>query len=449
MSRKTTVPSSKHLAKPISDSEFFKSLPDDAFFCSDTVQHVYMYGVVSDRSLEKLRADIVTACKSTIDAHGNTLAPRPIVLHVNSPGGDADAGLSMMSVFNECRVPICACVDGISYSAGTLISIMAPYRVMVPMATSLVHDYSTTTSGKAADIQFDLEAGSAFTATISKVYRQRTRIPATQLDELLQRDMVLSAQQCLRMGICDRVLSSVPDTASSAGDKSSRPRGATSTNTSTSTSMSMSMRARARVNSSNSVSPGASILALMRKSNLNHVRAPDSMDTFEEECDMALEFVQQFDNMLLAGSSGMLRPVVIHATTLGCLTRMDNQVSPVAARIGALGRVTETFGVVDTHITLVNMIPILLCRRRLMYDHARVIVHLMYTKDGSWMLRDVIHNTDIILESIRQVLRKFTRCPDTLIADLDKRRFILTAHECLEYGMVDEVASVGGGSVRL
>jgi ATP-dependent protease ClpP protease subunit len=157
MARKQPLRSSTR--KSISDVEFFKSLPDDAFFCSDTVQHVYMYGMVNDKSLAMLRNDIVEACKSTVDAHGNTMSPRPIVLHVNSPGGESDAGLSMMSVFGECRVPICACVDGISYSAGTLISILAPYRVMAPMATSLVHQYSMCATGKSADMQMSMDVG--------------------------------------------------------------------------------------------------------------------------------------------------------------------------------------------------------------------------------------------------------------------------------------------------
>jgi ATP-dependent protease ClpP protease subunit len=376
----------------------FASLPDEAFFCGDAVQHVYLYGVVDATSLKKLRADVDEASKGKVDEAGNALSPLPIVLHINSPGGSVVAGFSMMSVFNECRVPICACVDGISYSAGTFVSILAPYRVMTPMATCLVHEYSNVVYGKQADIKFKVQEGDVMDATMTGMYARRTRIGVSQLAELMKRDLVLPVSECLKLGICDRVLS-----------------------------LSSSHTSHTKVPTN----------VMLRKTNLNQVRF-DCTDTE----DHALGAVQRLDSMLSAGPPGALKPVVIHADALSCLSRVATHIAPIAARLMAMGRVTDTYGVVDTHVTLVNMIPILFCQRRVMYEHARVIVHMVYDIEWGWMLRDIVTNTQTMLDIVRAVLRARTRMPADLIADLDKRRFMLSAADCLRYGLVDEVVRV-------
>ena len=382
---------------------FFERLPAEAFYSkgpASPVQHVYMYGEVSPESLRKLRADIDAASKGAVDDAGNAVAPRPIVLHVNSPGGDAYAGLSMMSVFNESRVPICVCVDGISASAATFVSVMASYRVMAAAATCLIHDYSTVVFGKRGDQLFVTQVvGENLTASLRDVYLKHTRIGAAALTELMSRDRLLDAQTCLKLGVCDRVLD-----FSSASKKQ---KDANKTN-------------------------ALSLHTVLRKTNLNHVR----FDCAATD-DFAKVASERLDDMI--GAGGALKPVVLHADGLACITSVIDHATPIAHRIAALGLVTDTYGVIDSTVTLVNVLPLLFCKRRVMYRHASIVIHMVYDKAWAWMLRDIVDNTALVMAMVRRMLRARTRLPAAIVDNIDRTRMLLTAKDCLKYGVVDEL----------
>ncbi len=412
---RTTGPSPPGAAAPSAEAEgspgpgafSWAALPDAAFFQDgpgSPVQHAYLYGEVNDDSLRRLRGDIDAASAGSVDpASGVQLSPRPIVLHINSPGGHVLAGVSMMSVFNESRVPICACVDGISASAATFVSVLAPYRVMTPLASSMVHDYSSLSYGKASDVRFDTAEADALFAHVRAMYVRRTRLGAARLEELMQRDLMLDARRCVELGLCDRVLLLPPTpTPASAPTKDMH----------------------------------LPLSVVMRKTNLNHVRF---------ECgavdDFAQAAAQQLDRMLgaAAAAPGTLKAVVLHADGGSCLSSVTDHVAPLAARVQALGAATATYGVVDTALDVVNLLPILTCRRRVMYRHASVRLHLLYSRAWAWMLRDTIENTRMQLDIVRALLRAHTRLPAELVDGIDRRRVLLTAEDCLRWGVVDEL----------
>ena len=113
-------------------------------------------------------------CRDKLAGTCVEVEPKPIVVHINSPGGSLDAGLSMMSIFRECRVDICACVDGLSASAATFLSVIAPYRVMVSLGISLIHDYSGFNYGRRVDILYDQDSIEKTWGLMKDMYVERT-----------------------------------------------------------------------------------------------------------------------------------------------------------------------------------------------------------------------------------------------------------------------------------
>lgn len=161
----------------------FSGMKDEDFF-SNRVQHLYLYGPVTDESVAALAADV-------------RAASRPSVVHINSQGGSVTAAMSMTSVFDQAHVPICAMVDGSSASAAAAISITAPYRVAAsPHTFALVHQ-----SGAQTHLQTQKQI-----AAFRDLYLRRTKLKGPQLDELMLRDLCLDTAFCVRYGILDRVL---------------------------------------------------------------------------------------------------------------------------------------------------------------------------------------------------------------------------------------------------
>lgn len=373
------------------DASFFSTLPPEAFYANgpgSPVQHVYMYGPVSAESLRELRMDIDQACRGTVDMSGKEAAPRPIVLHINSPGGDAFSGISMMSIFNESRVPICACVDGISASAATFLSVLAPYRVFAEGAVCLVHDYASFEFGKREDLIFSVTVeNEMLTNTIKKMYLRHSRMKPEQLDQLMKRDLLLDADQCVKMGLCERVL---------------------------------------KVKGSKLQQAPLPLAVALRKTNLNHVRFV---------CN-SLGISQQLDELIGTNS---LKPVVLHADGMACIYSVLDHVTPIAQRISSLSAVTHTYGVIDTHVDITNVLPLLLCRHRVMYSHAAVRVHLVYSGAWAWTIRDAMANTELMIDRVRSMLREHTKVPADILDGLDRQRYMLTAADCLKYGIVHTV----------
>ncbi len=83
-----------------------------------------------------------------------------------------------------------------------------------------------------------------------------------------------------------------------------------------------------------------------------------------------------------------------------------------------------------------------------MYSTAMVVMHMVYFVVTAWTLQDIIENTKSMLTMIQDILRERTRLPADIVDNLHSRRVILTAEQCLEYGLVDAVLPSHGGGGR-
>ena len=182
------------------------------------------------------------------------------------------------------------------------------------------------------------------------------------------------------------------------------------------------------------MSTGMSTDVVLRKTNLNQVRL-----VCKDVDDFAVGAARHLDELIGSGPARALKPVVLHADGLSCLMGVLDQVAPVAVRMAVLSRMTDTYGVIDTRVDVVNLLPILMCRRRVMYKHAYVVVHMLYKSEWGWMLRDAVANTELLMDTIRALLSRRTLLPAEVIANIDKRRFLLGPQDCLKYGIVDQV----------
>lgn len=126
--------------------DVFSKMKDHDFY-GPKVQHVFLYGVLTPEKLEMLSQDILAANRDGMQTETAT-KPRPIVVHMNSPGGSMEDGLSMRALLGRTKLALCVLVEGMSASAATFISIFAPYRVICKDAVVLLHQYSALVMGQ-------------------------------------------------------------------------------------------------------------------------------------------------------------------------------------------------------------------------------------------------------------------------------------------------------------
>lgn len=180
---------------------------DRADYLEVTNNRIYFYSGVEtknvlglNKALRELGAEI---------RHSSAILECPsadIFLHINSHGGDLFAGLAAMDEIRKSQVPIISIIDGCAASAATLMSIAADKRLMNKHAYMLIHQLSSGMWGKYKEIKDEVENLDNMMKTIREVYLEYTKIPKKKLNEILDHDLWLDAETCLKYGLVDEII---------------------------------------------------------------------------------------------------------------------------------------------------------------------------------------------------------------------------------------------------
>jgi len=132
--------------------------------------------------------------------------PPPINLHINSYGGSVFAGLSAVDYIKNSKIPVHTIIDGCAASAATLMSCVAERRYMHKNACMLVHQLSGVMWGKFQEMQDDMVNSEMLMEKIKNIYKQHTKIPKKELDNILKHDLWWEAEKCLEYGLVDELI---------------------------------------------------------------------------------------------------------------------------------------------------------------------------------------------------------------------------------------------------
>ncbi len=175
--------------------------------------HIYFYCDVVPESILKLNTVMIQMAKENLSeaAARGAETPDPINLHINSPGGIASAGFVGYDLIQELtgKLEIRSFVEGNCSSAATLLSIGASKRYITPSSTMLIHELSTFIGGKLSEITTEFENCKKVEAIIENIYLKHTKIKKEELDELLRKDVLLTAEDCLEKGLVDEIKTSI------------------------------------------------------------------------------------------------------------------------------------------------------------------------------------------------------------------------------------------------
>jgi len=127
-----------------------------------------------------------------------------IYLFIHSDGGDLHAGLGAMDHIQNLGVEVRTVMDGFVASAATLIFLAGTRRYVMPNANLLIHQLSTEFWGKFQDLQDEMANSKSLMDTIKSIYTKHTNIPRKDIKSLLKREMYLSAERCMELGIAEK-----------------------------------------------------------------------------------------------------------------------------------------------------------------------------------------------------------------------------------------------------
>jgi len=168
--------------------------------------HIYFYSDVNNKSaqqlnikLKELEEEIIEKFKQS-DRHKEY-----IYLHINSYGGSVFSAFSIIDTIKNLKVPVVSIIEGTAASAATLISVVCEHRIIYKTSYMLIHQLSSATWGKMAEIEEEVINLRELMKQIKKIYKTYSNIPGEEIDELLNHDLWWNSEICLEKGLVDDV----------------------------------------------------------------------------------------------------------------------------------------------------------------------------------------------------------------------------------------------------
>jgi ATP-dependent Clp protease protease subunit len=133
---------------------------------------------------------------------------RDIYLYLNSPGGVVSSGMAIYDTMQFLRSPVNTICMGMAASMGSflLAAGKAGRRSALPHSRIMIHQPSGGTQGTAADIEIQAKEILHMRATMNTLYAKHTGRPVEQIERDMERDFFMSAEEAVKYGIIDNVI---------------------------------------------------------------------------------------------------------------------------------------------------------------------------------------------------------------------------------------------------
>ena len=179
----------------------------DQGMLQQTTDEIYFYGPVTQRSCFELKNMLKDMEMKMITlGHQYHVKTPPIHLHIQSQGGSLYHTLFIVDLIQSLQVPVYTYVDGFAASAATLMSVVGEKRYMTKNSLMLIHQLSGADSGKYNELQDQMTNMNVLMNIIVDTYKSHTKIHNMTLYNLLQKDLWLDAETCLKYGLVDEIL---------------------------------------------------------------------------------------------------------------------------------------------------------------------------------------------------------------------------------------------------
>ena len=138
---------------------------------------------------------------------------KEISMYINSPGGVVTSGLAMYDTMQFIRPPVSTLCTGQAASAGSLLLCAGAkdMRFSLPNSRIMVHQPSGGFQGQATDILLHAQEIQNIKRRLNEIYVKHTGQSYQMIEDSLERDRFLTAEQAREFGLVDKVIDSRPE----------------------------------------------------------------------------------------------------------------------------------------------------------------------------------------------------------------------------------------------
>ena len=160
--------------------------------------------------IEDAMATVVSAQLLFLEAEN---PKKEIHLYINSPGGVVTAGMGIYDTMQFIKPPVSTLCMGQAASMGSLLLAAGhkDMRFALPNARIMVHQPSGGFQGQASDIQRHAEDIMKMKRRLNEIYVEHTGQDYKTVDETLDRDHFMTAEEAKKFGLVDQVVDKRPE----------------------------------------------------------------------------------------------------------------------------------------------------------------------------------------------------------------------------------------------
>ena len=404
--------------------ETFNKMSDSDLY-SDKVQHIYFYSDITNESVGNLQKLLMEASKTVVSESGIKTTPKPIVIHLSSPGGHG-ISMNIFNVFSQTqRLPLCVIIESECSSAATELQLLAPYRVMVDYSKYLIHDGAGGTFGKMANTVKTETFEYAKFLNYIELLRKRTKLTNNEIDKFLSRDLFVDSNYCLKHGIVDRIL---------RFPKINSPS-----------------------HYSNSSNLSLSIHTFLKKTNLNHIYIDYNEMTANEfitsmSVPINLSEIKDLNMLCMELDNNFLRkdenvkPLIIHFRPQDIWVFSESNIvrwfNKLNYRLSLIQKKIPVIAFIEGSQSLDILGSILCCPIRIMMTPSIVSSVFTYSRDMygfGWKVIDAIDNTKFYMDQVVKYLKEKSKLPIQFYKDMRTKIINLSPETLLKYEIVHKV----------
>jgi len=130
----------------------------------------------------------------------------PIMLHINSPGGDCIAASQIYTMLMDYPHEVKVQIDGIAASAASVIAMAGTKVSMSPTSLMMIHNPFTLALGDSEEMRKAIQLLDEVKESIINAYEIKTGLSRTKLSHMMDAETWMNAKMAKELGFCDEVL---------------------------------------------------------------------------------------------------------------------------------------------------------------------------------------------------------------------------------------------------
>lgn len=144
---------------------------------------------------------------------------KDIAFYINSPGGVVTSGMAIYDTMRYIKSDVSTVCIGQAASMGSLLlAAGAPgKRYALPNSRIMMHQPSGGAQGQASDIEIQAREILKMRSRLNEIYVRHTGQPLDAIEEAVERDNFMSAEEAAKFGIVDHVVEKRPSPDNAPG----------------------------------------------------------------------------------------------------------------------------------------------------------------------------------------------------------------------------------------